>query len=124
MPDCLKSLVAAHLLICELVNILKKVIRRFPNMEKSIQVSSLNRGSYMSAHVLLILLNEFGKRDKMRGLSRTKTKWPLTGFHTTANFSSLQHPETMPSKHINSGHHRSASETPSEWRFAVGSTVA
>ena len=28
----------------------------------------LNRGSYMSAHVLLNLLNEFGKRDKMRGL--------------------------------------------------------
>ena len=124
MPDCLKSLVAAHLLICELVNILKKLIRIFPNMEKSIQVSSLNRGSYKSAHVLLILLNEFRKRDKMRGLSRTKTKWPLTGFHTTANFSSHQHPETMPSKHINSGHHRSASETPSKWRFAVGSTVA
>ena len=28
----------------------------------------VNRGSYMSAHVLLILLNELGKRDKMRGL--------------------------------------------------------
>ena len=28
----------------------------------------LNRGSYMSAHVLLNLLNEMGKRDKMRGL--------------------------------------------------------
>ena len=27
------------------------------------------RGSYMSAHVLLNLLNELGKRDKMRGLS-------------------------------------------------------
>ena len=26
------------------------------------------RGSYMSAHVLLILLNELGKRDKMQGL--------------------------------------------------------
>ena len=26
------------------------------------------RGSYMSAHVLLNLLNDFGKRDKMRGL--------------------------------------------------------
>ena len=25
----------------------------------------LNRGSYMSAHVLLNLLNELGKRDKM-----------------------------------------------------------
>ena len=28
-----------------------------------------NRGSYMSDHVLLNLLNELGKRDKMRGLS-------------------------------------------------------
>ena len=28
-----------------------------------------HRGSYMSAHVLLILLNELGKGDKMRGLS-------------------------------------------------------
>ena len=29
---------------------------------------ALNRRSYMSAHVLLNLLNELGKRDKMRGL--------------------------------------------------------
>ena len=29
----------------------------------------INKGSYMSAHVLLNLLNELGKRDKMRGLS-------------------------------------------------------
>ena len=28
----------------------------------------IHRGSYMSAHVLLNLLNEMGKRDKMRGL--------------------------------------------------------
>ena len=28
----------------------------------------INRGSYMSVHVLLNLLNELGKRDKMRGL--------------------------------------------------------
>ena len=28
----------------------------------------LHGGSYMSAHVLLNLLNELGKRDKMRGL--------------------------------------------------------
>ena len=28
----------------------------------------LNRGSYLSAHVLLNLLNELGKRDKKRGL--------------------------------------------------------
>ena len=30
--------------------------------------NNLHRGSYMSAHVLLNLLNELGKRDKMRGL--------------------------------------------------------
>ena len=30
--------------------------------------SILNRGSNMSAHVLLNLFNEIGKRDKMRGL--------------------------------------------------------
>ena len=30
----------------------------------------INIGSYMSAHVLLILLNELGKRDKMRGSQR------------------------------------------------------
>ena len=29
----------------------------------------MHRGSCMSAHVLLNLLNEFGKRDKMRGLA-------------------------------------------------------
>ena len=30
--------------------------------------SVVYRGSYMSAHVLLYLLNKLGKRDKMRGL--------------------------------------------------------
>ena len=30
--------------------------------------SCFHRGSYMSAHVLLNLLNELGKRDRMRGL--------------------------------------------------------
>ena len=30
--------------------------------------NTVNRGSYMSAHVLLNLLNELRKRDKMRGL--------------------------------------------------------
>ena len=32
------------------------------------QAEKLYRGSYMSAHVLLNLLNELGKSDKMRGL--------------------------------------------------------
>ena len=30
--------------------------------------SAIRRGSYKSAYVLLIILNELGKRDKMRGL--------------------------------------------------------
>ena len=42
--------------------------------------SKLHRGSYMSADVLLNLLNEFGKRDKMRGLSST-----LSLFHNAFN---------------------------------------
>ena len=33
-----------------------------------LQSQIVDRGSYMSAHVLLNLLNELGKRDKMRGL--------------------------------------------------------
>ena len=32
-------------------------------------VTPVHRGSYMSAHVLLNLLNELRKSDKMRGLS-------------------------------------------------------
>ena len=36
-------------------------------MAYTIVSSVINRGSYMSAHVLN-LLNELGKRDKMRGL--------------------------------------------------------
>ena len=40
------------------------------NEQISLALHSLirHRGSYMSAHVLLNLLNELGKRDKMRGL--------------------------------------------------------
>ena len=34
-----------------------------------LKIYFLHRGSYTTAHVLLILLNELGKRDKMRGLS-------------------------------------------------------
>ena len=33
-----------------------------------VQFVLFHRGSYMSGHVLLNLLNELGKRDKMRGL--------------------------------------------------------
>ena len=31
-------------------------------------LQSVNRGYYISTHVLLNLLNELGKKDKMRGL--------------------------------------------------------
>ena len=39
------------------------------NLEKKVLLSiCLHRGSYMSAHVLLNLLNKLRKRDKMQGL--------------------------------------------------------
>ena len=37
-------------------------------MYRLIGYNNINRGSYMSARVLLNLLNELGKRDKMRDL--------------------------------------------------------
>ena len=37
---------------------------------------NINRGSYMSARVLLNLLNELGKRDKMRGLPSILSLFP------------------------------------------------
>ena len=39
---------------------------------ESVNILPLHRGSYMSAHVLLNLLNELGKRDKMRGLPNVR----------------------------------------------------
>ena len=42
--------------------------RRIKLYAITVVVYVLNRGSYISAHVLLNLLNELGKRDKMRGL--------------------------------------------------------
>ena len=40
-----------------------------PTVTLMIDSYTINRGSYISAHVLLNFLNELGKRDKMRGLS-------------------------------------------------------
>ena len=37
-------------------------------IDAAINLKSKYSGSYMSAHVLLNLLDELGKRDKMRGL--------------------------------------------------------
>ena len=48
------------------VNLLDKLTGE--TVVKQTRVHEVNRGSYMSAHVLLNLLNELGKRDKMRGL--------------------------------------------------------
>ena len=48
------------------MSILVKTTLNVLNIRRS--VGNINRGSYMSAHVLLNLLNELGKRDKMRGL--------------------------------------------------------
>ena len=36
--------------------------------KKKKETNGIYRGSYMSAHVLLNLLNKLGKRDKMRGV--------------------------------------------------------
>ena len=37
-------------------------------MRENLSSGFINRGSYISAHVLLNLLNELRKRDNMRGL--------------------------------------------------------
>ena len=39
-----------------------------PHGSVAVPLCDVHRGSYMSAHVLLNLLNELRKRDKMRGL--------------------------------------------------------
>ena len=54
-----------------IVCILKAFItyeRFFFKKRTPVVLCALHRGSYMSAHVLLNLLNELGKGDKMRGL--------------------------------------------------------
>ena len=48
------------------VMVITKITTLYSKNNKQKQL--LYRGSYMSAHVLLNLLNELGKRDKMRGL--------------------------------------------------------
>ena len=50
------------IIICRLVELRRLKVLLFPT------VGGINRGSYMSAHVLLNLLNELRKRNKMRGL--------------------------------------------------------
>ena len=43
---------------------------------QAIEYCVVNRGSYMIPHVLLNLLNELGKRDKMRGLPSILSLFP------------------------------------------------
>ena len=68
------------LCILELMTAAKKSLPYFRSPGKSglvsdsdasfenVEEKGIYRGSYMSAHVLLNLLNKLGKRDKMRGL--------------------------------------------------------
>ena len=47
---------------------LPSILSLFRNEFKKLSKEVLHRGSYVSAHVLLILLNESGEIDKIRGL--------------------------------------------------------
>ena len=62
------------------------VSKQFGHLEiLQVSVTNINTGSYMSAHVLLNLLNELGKRDKMRGLSSI-----LSLFHELNKFNNTR----------------------------------
>ena len=61
MPHCCNSRFTAQICV-------RNVICDECGITVFCSAENLNRGSYMSAHVLLNLLNELGKRDKMRGL--------------------------------------------------------
>ena len=54
----------------------QRCYRRHNVSRKSVNHKWLNRGSYMSAHVLFNLLNELGKSDKMRGLPSILSLFP------------------------------------------------
>ena len=70
MPHCWKSHIMAHLSIpkVNLKLLFKPIIVLNKFLYPYLKHLNLNRGSYMSAHVLLNLLTELRKRDKMRGL--------------------------------------------------------
>ena len=55
-------------IFCQHFNGGKSLIIGRHHVESHSNCCSLNRGSYMSAPVLLNLFNELGKSDKMRGL--------------------------------------------------------
>ena len=55
--------------VLETAKIINHWFLRSPNRSTRVEKKCLiYRGSYMSAHVLMVLLNMLGKRDKMRGL--------------------------------------------------------
>ena len=51
--------------------------------------SAIHRGSYMSAHVLLNLLNKLGKRDKMQGLPSILCRRAFYLFFATSLINSI-----------------------------------
>ena len=57
-----------------------KILIRLSSCLGSSGLLMIHGGSYISAHVLLNLLNELRKRDEMRGLSSI-----LSFFHITSN---------------------------------------
>ena len=65
----LVSLVAVPVVASILLSVQNIFLSQFISLPlKYMTYNKKHRGSYMSAHVLLNLLNELGKRDKMRGL--------------------------------------------------------
>ena len=72
--DCLVIKLVAKLSICYPSQLIESSFSRRQKIKNNIDHDDddnndgIYRGSYMSAHVLLNLLNELGKRDKMRGL--------------------------------------------------------
>ena len=71
IPHCWKSHSAAHIYVNTSVILLVPIAMGSSCLLTMVivAIASTHRGSYMSAHVLLNLLNKLRKRDKMRGLS-------------------------------------------------------
>ena len=67
-PKCSPKPLLANIVIPIAFQVEKNYPPFHMNKKAYIYERCLHRGSYMSAHVLLILLNELGKRNKVRGL--------------------------------------------------------
>ena len=75
MPHCWKSHALAHMHCVRFNRNIQQgwfghriIVLVMSEIFQPPQLTPLDRGSYMSVHVLLNLLNELRKRDKMRGL--------------------------------------------------------